>query len=80
MADKYAPTIHDIEWIATLVSKLKVNGLWSYNNRPILFKKTAEKTMTLISAPTGDADVDDQIERNRVVMERAGIEFVDGRR
>lgn len=62
------------------IAMLSMGGVWGYENRPIIFKKTSHRTLTLVEAPFGDADIDEQIERNRVVMAAAGIEFVDGRK
>lgn len=75
----YEPNVVDINFMKDLVSGLKVGGVWFYKNLPIMFKKTAKKTMTLIAAPPGLL-VEEQIERNRVVMKAAGIEFVDDRK
>ncbi len=75
----YKPTGDDIAWMKLIVLKLNLHGVWGYKDRPIIFQKTAEKTMTLITAPTGDADIDEQIERNKIVMRAAGITFEDGR-
>jgi len=75
----YEPTKVDVDWMRKLVASLNLHGVWGYKDAPILFQKTGERSMTLISAPVGDPHVEEQIERNKVVMRRAGIEFEDGR-
>jgi hypothetical protein len=75
----YEPTAEDTAWMRSLVASLNIGGIWGYKDRPIVFQKTAERTMTLITAPVDDREVDEQIERNKVVMRRAGITFEDGR-
>lgn len=75
----YKPTAVDITWMKQMVASLTIGGLWGYKNRPIMFKKIAENTMALVEAPFDDLDVLEQIERNKVVMKEAGIEFVDQR-
>lgn len=75
----YRPTLVDVAWMQRLVASLSIGGVWGYQNQPIVFRKTADKTMALIKAPSGDPDVDEQIERNKSTMKEAGITFVDAR-
>lgn len=75
----YRPTIVDVAWMQRLVASLSIGGVWGYKDRPIVFKKLAERKMALIKAPTGDPDIQEQIERNQATMKEAGIEFVDAR-
>lgn len=74
----YRPTLVDVAWMQRLVAGLTIGGIWSYQNRPIVFKKLGPKKMALIQAPN-DADCQEQIERNQATMKEAGIEFVDQR-
>jgi len=75
----YAPTQEDIRWMKNMIALLNMDGVWGYKDKPITFKKTGHRTLTLVSAPFDDPAVNEQIERNKAVMARAGIEFVDGR-
>lgn len=76
----YKPTPHDVAWMKALVASLTLGGVWGYKDQPIMFKKTGEKTMALITAPFGDARMDEEIARNKAVMAEAGITFVDQRK
>lgn len=74
----YRPTIVDVAWMQRLVASLSIGGVWGYKDRPIVFKKLAERKMALIKAPN-DTDTQEQIERNQATMKEAGIEFIDAR-
>jgi len=76
----YTPTQEDIRWMKNMIALLSMNGVWGYKDKPITFKKTADRTLTLVSAPFDDPAVNEQIERNKVVMARSGVEFIDGRK
>ena len=80
----YKVTSVDIIWMKNLVSCLNIGGVWGYKDAPIFFRKTGEKQMTLFLADGSligrEAEIAEQVSRNRIVMKAAGIEFVDGRR
>ncbi len=76
----YTPTQEDIRWMKNMIALLSIGGVWSYKDQPITFKKTSHRTLTLVSAPFNDPIVDEEIARNKVVMARSGVEFIDGRK
>ena len=78
----YVPRTVDVRFMQNLVGSLTIGGVWSYKDQPIMFRKTAEKQMTLFLADgtLSQAEVEEQVRRNKVVMAAAGIEFIDGRK
>lgn len=79
MGIMWKPTELDIAWMKALFTRLSVGGIWSYSTSPIIFRKEDKHTFALIRVDMTFPDVAEQIERNRTVMEKAGIKFVDKR-
>ena len=79
--DDFVPSDVDINFIKTIMGGLKVGDVWAYKSIPLVFQKRDDKTLAVVASYMTELfpSIEDQIHRNKLVLEAAGYVFMDAR-
>ena len=80
--DSYVPSEADIQWTRNLVQSIQMGGVWGFPAIGVVFKKTGEFELTLVSLEslhTTLANVVHNLERTKKAAKAAGITIKDER-